>query len=345
MPIWRLRKSSFARSVAAYRSQWKRSLARLFIPGYGKRGRGIWRDPKRARYNFEYHRRTVGMKQFGRSSHTTRLLATFVIGVGTLLNIITFPVDVAHTLVVAHKENKSRKERSCASTNPRTRSSASPQTHSRTQTTNKTNSQSNSNRSTTSRATSSYSATPRTPYEPPYSKREADMKPAAPRTEQSANRSAVKSTPTAARTVRPAVVPPKKEEARPSVPTITAEAAAATFEPLVKPVAARKEDDPKTTPKHEKDQYIRKRMMLCDTTPEAESLCVGDYLNIIAAPTPDDAGAIALCTLSGTVGYLSRTDRAPYAACLKLGRRVYAAVSEITSGEEGKRYEVETWYE
>ncbi len=348
MPIWRLRKSSFARSVAAYRSQWKRSLARLLIPGYGKRGRGIWRDPKRANYNFWYHRKTIGMQPIWRSkSHTTRLLATFVIGIGTLLNIITLPVDVAKTAIVASKVAKTRNaraERSYTNTNSSTKSSTAHSAHSRAQTTRVPGSQSKSNYSPAPRQ-SSYPSVPRTPSEPSYFEREADMKPAAPRAEQPVSRPVVHTAPSAVRSAPPMATSTKKEEPRPSVPTITTEAATATFEPLVKPVAPRKEDDPKSTPKHEKDQYIRKRMMICDITPEAESLHVGDYLDIVSAPTPEDKGAIALRASSGIVGYLSRTDCAPYVACLKLGRRVYAVVSEITHNDGQNVYDIETWYD
>ena len=51
-----IRKPSFWKIVGAYRSQWKRTLKRMFIPGYGRRGMGWWRNPKKAWYNWWYYR-------------------------------------------------------------------------------------------------------------------------------------------------------------------------------------------------------------------------------------------------------------------------------------------------
>ena len=113
---------------------------------------------------------------------------------------------------------------------------------------------------------------------------------------------------------------------------------------LTVPKEVPSENTPKSTPKNSKDQYIRKRMFIHNTMPAADGLQVGDYLEIVSVPTPEDKGAIALHSSSGIVGYLPLADRAPYAACLKLGRLVYAVVSDISSGEEGKKYEIETWY-
>ena len=124
MPIWKLRKTSFNKSLAAYRSQWKRSLRRLFIPGYGKRGMGWWRDPKRAHYNFWYHRRTIGMKQVWRSGPMHQSVSLFVIVLGTLCNIIALPADVMQAAVFAGKVRKMRKTRVERSNTSKPRASA-----------------------------------------------------------------------------------------------------------------------------------------------------------------------------------------------------------------------------
>lgn len=39
----------------------KRRLKKALIPGYGKKGMGLIRDPKKAAYNYVYHRTTVGV--------------------------------------------------------------------------------------------------------------------------------------------------------------------------------------------------------------------------------------------------------------------------------------------
>lgn len=53
-----LKKSIKARTTA----QLKRKIKRALIPGYGKKGMGWIRDPKRALYNKIYHKTTVSLK-------------------------------------------------------------------------------------------------------------------------------------------------------------------------------------------------------------------------------------------------------------------------------------------
>ena len=55
------RKTSFWKTVGAFRSQWKRALKRFFLWGYGKKGMGWWRDPKKAFYNWWYYRTSVSI--------------------------------------------------------------------------------------------------------------------------------------------------------------------------------------------------------------------------------------------------------------------------------------------
>lgn len=44
----------------------KRAVKRAIIPGYGKKGMGWVRNPKRAAYNAVYHRTTVGVSDIAR---------------------------------------------------------------------------------------------------------------------------------------------------------------------------------------------------------------------------------------------------------------------------------------
>ncbi len=39
----------------------KRAIKKALIPGYGRKGMGLLRDPKRSAYNFFYHRTTFGV--------------------------------------------------------------------------------------------------------------------------------------------------------------------------------------------------------------------------------------------------------------------------------------------
>lgn len=54
-----LRKPSLKKSIKARTTaKWKREIKRTLIPGYGKKGMGWLRDPKRAMYNKVYKKTT-----------------------------------------------------------------------------------------------------------------------------------------------------------------------------------------------------------------------------------------------------------------------------------------------
>ena len=52
------RKTSFWKTVGAFRSQWKRALKRFFLWGYGKKGMGYIKNPTRAVKNKIYKKTT-----------------------------------------------------------------------------------------------------------------------------------------------------------------------------------------------------------------------------------------------------------------------------------------------
>ncbi len=61
------RKISFNKMVGAWKSQWKRALKRFFMPWYGKKGTGWWTNPRKALYNWWYHRTSMSVFDlFGR---------------------------------------------------------------------------------------------------------------------------------------------------------------------------------------------------------------------------------------------------------------------------------------
>ena len=98
-----IRKPSFNKIVGAYRSQWKRFWMRLFTFGmYGRKGMGWWRDPKKAWYNFWYHRtsisvyRTLGCKP-------SRGACFFAMLCASVVSIFAAPVDATRAGVTAHK--------------------------------------------------------------------------------------------------------------------------------------------------------------------------------------------------------------------------------------------------
>lgn len=57
-----MRKPSFSRSVKARTTgRLKRSVKKALIPGYGKKGMGWLRDPKKAAYNKVYKKTTFSL--------------------------------------------------------------------------------------------------------------------------------------------------------------------------------------------------------------------------------------------------------------------------------------------
>lgn len=58
-----VRKPSLKKSISARTTgRAKRAIKRAVIPGYGKKGMGWLRDPKKAAYNKVYNKTTFGLK-------------------------------------------------------------------------------------------------------------------------------------------------------------------------------------------------------------------------------------------------------------------------------------------
>lgn len=54
-----IRKPSLKKMIKARTtSKWKRQIKKAIIPGYGKKGIGFWRSPKKHLYNKAYKRTT-----------------------------------------------------------------------------------------------------------------------------------------------------------------------------------------------------------------------------------------------------------------------------------------------
>ena len=64
-----MRKPSLTRSLKARTtSKWKRQAKKALIPGYGKKGMGWVKNPKKAMYNKVYHKTTFGLSDLFKSS-------------------------------------------------------------------------------------------------------------------------------------------------------------------------------------------------------------------------------------------------------------------------------------
>ena len=63
-----LKKSLKARTT----SKWKRQAKKAIIPGYGKKGVGWIKNPKKAMYNMVYHKTTFGLSDLFKPSKNRR---------------------------------------------------------------------------------------------------------------------------------------------------------------------------------------------------------------------------------------------------------------------------------
>ena len=181
-----------------------------------------------------------------------------------------------------------------------------------------------------------------------------------------------KPTSTAPKTV---VAPPKKEaKPRPATaPKTTAKVPAeaqtastsmqnppkvATIEDIKDiPVTVKKEipleldeNIPKSTPRNEKDQYIRKRMIIagssyCDKDVLA-TLELGTCFDVLLEPdNPHDKEAVMLLYNGQKIGYISKSDKPAFVTCLKLKRKVYGVITNINTETFPIQYEFETWFD
>lgn len=344
------RKTSFNKMVGAYRSQWKRFWMRLFTFGmYGRKGMGWWRDPKKAWYNWWYHRtsislpRLLGYKPSWASCFCAMLVASVV-------GIVASPVDATRAGVKAHKIRTERKARSEAS---RTRTSTSTRTN--TANTSKTNTGSTRTSSTasttTTRSTSSTISKPRTATSstPTYS---------APRTSSSNTATKPRNTttpkPKVTYTPPPKLVQEEKPKSEPSYySTIYSYTSTKPVTPVTPPEPETKELDentPKSQPKREGDQYIRKRMIIagssyCDKS-ALDKLTIGTYFELVAEPTnPYDKDAVMLVHEGEKIGYIAKQDKLAFVTCLKLKRRIYGVITDIITEPYPTKYEYETWFD
>ena len=110
------------------------------------------------------------------------------------------------------------------------------------------------------------------------------------------------------------------------------------------------ENIPKSTPKNEKDQYIRKRMIIAGS-----DYCEKEVLKALTNGTcfdvsldldnPNDKEAVKLTYNGQKIGYISKADKPAFVTCLKLGRKVYGVITDIKTEVFPTQYEFETWFD
>lgn len=345
------RKTSFNKMVGAYRSQWKRFWMRLFTFGmYGRKGMGWWRDPKKAWYNWWYHRTSISIPRLlgYRPSRASFFCAMLV---ASVISIFAAPVDATRAGVKAHKIRVQRKTRSESSGTKKTSASTRANTES-------------SSRTASTNTRTSYASETTTPRSP----RSTENQQNSPKTA-----STTSSTPHAASS---SVAKPKKSNPSPKPKTTYTPIAQPAQEekpkqeysysstyfsfeetkpitPIIPPEPENKELDentPKSTPKHEGDHYIRKRMIIagssyCDKS-VLDKLTIGTYFELIAEPTnPYDKDAVMLVYEGEKIGYIAKQDKMAFVTCLKLKRKIYGVITDIIPEPYPTKYEFETWFD
>ena len=333
-----IRKTSFWKTVGAFRSQWKRALKRFFLPGYGKKGMGWWRNPKKAFYNWWYYRTSVSIPRL-LGYKPSRGACIFALTVACFLNVFAAPVDVAKAATKAQRIKKARKERAAsASTKKRTTSGERKHNSSSTYRSTGCEGRITSVEKKVGETRTGYSSSCRATHSATSAAKEAAPK-----------KPAAKSVhvPTYAPTVikqeeknREAISYERIRLFEPTEPKLVVEQ---------KPVEP-DENTPKSTPKNEKDQFIRKRMIIagssyCDKA-VLDKLRVGTYFEMEAEPdNAFDKDAVKLVYEGEKIGYIAKHDRLAFVTCLKLRRNIYGVITAIKEDEFPVKYEFETWFD
>ena len=318
-----IRKPSFWKIVGAYRSQWKRSIMRFFFPNtYGKKGMGWWHNPRKAAYNWWYNRTSVSAYDFGlfRRSRPSKAFIGCVLGIGLICSLFTLPFDVAKACSTGYKIKKVRKKRTQANS------------------TRNTTKRKNTNEKQRNNAYSTSTANHRTST-------------SSPRT--TATTSNTRNRQTNMSVKKPvSIVSEPSEQTTPISVAYTQPTSVETCEAPVHHDDEPNEPDentPKSIPLNEKDQYIRKRMIVAGSyyadQATVEQLVVGTYFQLIAEPdNPHDKDAVALYYQGGKIGYVAKKDVLPFVTCLKLKRSIYGVITDIKDMDGRKVFEYETWF-
>lgn len=362
-----VRKPSFNKIVGAYRSQWKRFWMRLFTFGmYGRKGMGWWRDPKKAWYNWWYRRSSISVYRI-LGCKPSRGACFFACLFASAFSIVASPIDATRAGVKAHKIKTERKKRaeSSGSRSGQGGTSFGSSARSAGATTNRSHTNNSSSYGSSSRDYSSSAkefSTPRTSPATSVPKESTTIKTSSATTVRSttSNASSAQRKPkTPAKqkqttSVSYTAVPPRTEEKPKPTYTYTPiyTEPIVNTPPAVDPEQLKEPDEntPKSKPKHEKDQYIRKRMVIagssyCDANMLAK-LSVGTYFDLVAEPdNPHDKDAVMLTLDGENIGYIAKTDRLAFVTCLKLKRKIYGVITAIDKEATPTKYEFETWFD
>lgn len=314
------RKTSFMKTVGAYRSLWKRTLLRFFFPGYGMKGMGWLRDPKKAWYNWLYHRTSLSIPRLlGYKPSWGGTVAAML--VASVFNIFSFPVDAVKASSKSSRIKKAAKERG-------------------------------GNFGKIKDFECSESCQKKEKRQSPVSQRKEGVK-----NTKEVNYNKSTNTPKPSVNARVFVPVIKEENNEPDNKTHTSmqeyvSGLASSLDRVhttvksaenTKTESERVSDEitPKSVPQDTCDQYISKRMWMQNVENDSENVIseikTGTYLDIRKCPA---ASRIMLVLGDKPVGYIPDSDFVPVNASLCIGRHMYAVVTDIRNGQ----CEIEIWF-
>ncbi len=345
-----LRKPSWRKSFGAYRSQWKRMLMRFFFPlTYGRKGWGWLRDPKKASYNWWYNRTTVSVDKLLGIKPADKRFGLFCCA---LASIFLFPFDFvssgAKVTKEAHRERKERKASGSHNTGNRNKSYSGSAETTKEQG-NRTDRTYSSKTSQSNSSRKEETDTERTTHRPSSVSSTTHNKTSTTKSSITPKSAAVRK-PVVKTTVQPTEKVEEKASYTPYVSLFERETTPIVSKSQPEPeLKEPDENTPKSTPKSEKDQYIRKRMIIAGSyycnQETLNKLNIGSYFEVQPEPTnPHDKDAVVLLYDGDKIGYIAKQDRLPFVTCLKLRRNIYGVITNIILEDGRTKYEYETWF-
>ncbi len=326
-----IRKPSFRKIIGAYRSQFIRSILRLFFPfSYGKKGSGWWTDPKKAAYNWWYHRTSISAYELvgGRPKRSSKGAMFFALSVAFVISLFMFPYDAAKACNTGRKIKKERAKRQRGEGRRSKGQSAKtgsrkPKTESKT-------------------ANSSSPSSPRSHAEAPSGNIEAT---------QSAPRQPKEHTVRSDNTDGQISQANDKEVTRSErIEEYYAGLKTPTVHTEVKEAPTKSDPDaPKSAPLNEKDRYVKKRMVISEEErgdrDALSTLNIGARIDMAVDPDhPTSKNAVALFFEDKKIGYVSRDDELPIAMSLKMNRKMYGLITDVIDRDGKKTFEYEVWF-
>ena len=314
-----------------------------------QKGMVWWNNPKKAWYNFWYHRTSISMPRL-LGYKPSRLSLFCAMLVASVASAFAAPVDATRAGIKAHKIKSARKARA--------ESTATGSSSSTSHSNGRSNRSTSGNTRTSPACESGFSVATS-------ESTNANTRPQHHTSGNTSKKSSLSGRSTTAKsqntstianlknTYAPTVTPTKEEKPQHPVAFTSIEYSHEPVKPVTisEPEVKELDDNtPKSKPKHEKDQYIRKRIFItgssyCDKA-VLEKLSVGTYFEVVAEPdNPHDNDAVMLMYDGNKIGYIAKQDKIAFITCLRLNRKIYSVITDIITEPYSPKYEYETWFD